>query len=321
MSNPGLSEIITTCLRNREKKITDNFTNKNAFLKRLKSKGNIRKLDGGRTIVRPLAYAENSTFTRYSGSEVFNTSASDVITAAEYNWKQAAISVFINGLEKRQNSGNSGLFDLLEERINIALKTFDNSISSDIYSDGLSDGGRQIGGLQAALADANNTGTYGGIARSGNSFWQHYVYDASSDGGAATSAANIQDYMNQVWINTMRGEDMVDLILASNDYWIFYLSSLQAIQRIQTIGGSDAGSKMSLKFFDADVIADGGSGIGSSRMYFLNTDYISLDVHKDAFMTTDDSRQSTNQDATIVPIFFQGNITASNMKQCGLLKA
>ena len=69
MASPNLSEIVTTTLRDRSKKLADNVTNHNALLKRLNERGNIKLVsDGGRTIVQELEYAENTTFKWYTGS-------------------------------------------------------------------------------------------------------------------------------------------------------------------------------------------------------------------------------------------------------------
>lgn len=66
-TSPNLSEIVTTTLRNRSKKLADNITNNNAILRKLNARGNVATFSGGRTIVQELEYAENSTYTRYSG--------------------------------------------------------------------------------------------------------------------------------------------------------------------------------------------------------------------------------------------------------------
>ena len=52
MASPNLSEIVTTTLRNRSGKLADNVTNNNALLNRLNKKGNVKPVDGGRTIVQ-----------------------------------------------------------------------------------------------------------------------------------------------------------------------------------------------------------------------------------------------------------------------------
>jgi hypothetical protein len=61
MASPGLTEIVTTTLQNRSGVIADNMTNNNAILNRLNKRGRVKPVSGGRTIVRELSYAENST--------------------------------------------------------------------------------------------------------------------------------------------------------------------------------------------------------------------------------------------------------------------
>jgi hypothetical protein len=130
-----------------------------------------------------------------------------------------------------QNAGEEAIIDLLESRISNAERTLTNNVAVDIYSDGTADGGRQIGGLQALVA-ATNTNTVGGISANTYSFWQNIAFSSVTNGGSAASSANIQSYMNRVWVQLVRGADRVDLIVADNNYYRFYLESLQAIQRI-----------------------------------------------------------------------------------------
>jgi len=107
----------------------------------------------------------------YSGSETLNIGASDVITAAEFDWKQAAVAVQASGLEiDVQNTGKEMVIDLLEARIKNAERTMKNNITSGLYSDGTGTGGKQIGGLQLLVADDPTTGTVGGINRATYSF-------------------------------------------------------------------------------------------------------------------------------------------------------
>lgn len=319
MATPNLSELITTTLRRRDKKIIDNFTNKNALLKRLKDKGKVKKVSGGRTIVKPIYYDDNNTFQRYADYETLNTAASDVISAAEYEWKQANVNVVISGAERRKNSGESQLFDLLESRIENAILTMENNICSDLYSAGTADGGKQINGLQALVAGDPTTGTVGGINRATYTFWRNQAYDFSAN-AVTPSATTIQAAMNDQYVNCLRGADQTDLILAANNYWLFYLASLQANQRFTDADSGMAGFT-SIKFMNADVVPDGGSGIPTSTMYFLNTNYLSFDVHPDAFMSPDDEITSINQDAVVVPIRFMGNLTMSNAARQGIVLA
>lgn len=297
-------------------------TKNNALLNRLKRKGNVKPVSGGRTIVQELEYAENGTYQRYSGYEALNISPSDVFTGAEYNYAQAACAVSISGLEQLQNSGEEQIIDLLAGRIKNAEKTMANNISIDCYSDGTASGGRQIGGLQL-LVPAVNTNTVGGINAGTYTFWQNIAYSSVTNGGAAASAAVMQRYMNSIWVQLVRGSDKPDLIIADNNYWRFYLESLQAIQRIQSDEMASAGFS-SLKYMNADVVLDGGFGGGAptNSMYFLNTDYIFLRPHTERnFAPIGDDRYAVNQDALVKLIGFAGNMTVSNRRLQGFLGA
>lgn len=321
MASPNLGEIITTTLRNRTGKLADSVSKNNALLNRLLEKGKVETVDGGRTIVQEIEYQENGTFKRYAGYDLLNIAPSDVMTAAEFDWKQAVAAISISGLEQRQNSGKEQIIPLLAKRIKNAQKTLRNNIALDCYSDGTADGGKQIGGLQAAVPNNPTTGTYGGINRATWAFWQSQKYSGLTDGGGAVASTNIQKYMNSLWFKCVRGADHPDLIVADNNFYNFYLQSLQTIQRITSDKMAQAGFT-SLKYMNADVVLDGGFGGGApvSQMYFLNTDYIFLrpDAQRN-FVEIGGERVNPNQDAVVKLIGWMGNLTASNMFLQGTL--
>lgn len=321
MASPNLSEIVTTTLRNRSKTLSDNVSNNNALLMRLKQRGKIKPFSGGRTIVHELDYAENSTYKRYSGYETLDISPSDVISAAEFNIKQVAIAVSISGLEQLQNSGEEQMIDLLEARIENAERTFMNNMSTDIYSDGTADGGKQIGGLQSIIADAGG-GTVGGIDSSSFTFWQNQVYDFS-DESATPGSDTIQTAMNQLYLDCARGPDAPDLIVADNLYFRYYWESLQANQRFTDEKLGQAGFQ-NLKFMGADVVFDGGQGgsAPASHMYFINTNYLKLRPHRDRdYVPLEPDRFSVNQDAMVKLMAWAGNMTCGNRSLQGVIVA
>jgi hypothetical protein len=322
MASPNLSEIVTTTIQSRSKKLADNVTKNNAILSRLNKRGKVKPVSGGDVILQELEYAENGTYKRYSGYDVLNITPSNVFSSASFNWKQAAVAVSISGLEQLQNSGPERMIDLLESRIGNAERTMENNIAADMYSDGTSDGGKQIGGLQLLVADTPTSGTVGGIDRATYSFWQNVAKDATTDFGAAVTSANIQSYMNRVWLALVRGTDKPDLIIADNTYFRAYWESLQAIQRITSNDEAMAGFE-TLKYMNADVVFDGGYGgaAPSNHMYFLNTDYIYFRPHKERNMVPlGGDRMSVNQDAVVKLIAWAGNMTLSNGFLQGVLK-
>ncbi len=323
--NSTFTELVSTTFRKHRKEFADNVSNNNALLMRLNQKGRKRVEDGGLTIVEELDYAENGTYQRYSGYDVLDVSASDVLSAAEYNWKQAAVHVTASGRELRINSGDSQIINLAKSRLTNAMRTFKNNYSSDVYSAGsLSN---QINGLQAIIPDTAG-GTLGGIDGDTYTFWQASVQSAAApiSGGAITvSASTIEAFMLQQWLELVRGSDKPDLIAMSNDYFTFFENSQTAIKRYTTDADLSADKASagftSMKYKTADVIFDGGSGIANSHGYMLNTDYLQLVCHRDADMTEVPEMRPINQDAEVIPIITMGNLVCSNRSLQGVFKA
>ena len=321
MPSPNLSEIVTTTMYNRSKKLADNVSNNNALLARLEKKGKRKTFTGGRQIMQELEYGENSTFGWYSGYDPLNISPSDVFTAALFDIKQASVAVSISGLEELQNSGDAAMIDLLESRINNAERTMRNQMANAVYGDGTAGAGKSIGGLQLLVSDTG-LGTVGGINAATWNFWRNVVFGAVADGGAAASTANIVSYMDRIWLQLVRGTDKQDLIVADNNYYRMYMEALQPQQRFTSSDMAQAGFE-SLKFMSADVVFDGGIGGAAplNHMYFLNTDYLYMRPHsKREYVPLSPDRFSTNQDAMVKLIGWAGNMTTSGRKFQGVLK-
>lgn len=328
MPSPGQStlfnvftELVSTTYRNHKKSFADNVSTHNALWRRLSEKGRIRLEDGGLSIVCPLEYATNSTFQRYSGFDTLNIQAVDVLTAAEFAWKQAAENVAISGLEMRSNSGESRIINFTKAKIKNAMNSFRNNMSSDIYSDGTAS--NQIGGLQALVSDLG-TGTVGGINSTTFTFWKSILQSAAAPlqggGGITPSATTIESLMLPLWIKLTRGADMPDLIVMDPVYFAYYEQSQTSLKRYAP-EDKGQGGMISMKYKTADVFFDASTLIPASHAYFLNTDYLELVVHRDANMEMVDELRSINQDAIVMPILWMGNATVSNRSLQGVIKA
>src|SRR5581483_10759735 len=300
--------------------VADNVSKHNALYRRLMAKGRIRTEDGGLSIVTPLEYASNSTYQRYSGFDALNINAVDVLTAAEYPWRQVAVNVAASGLELRTNMGESRIINFTKAKIRNAMNSFKNGLSTDLYSDGTA--ANQINGLQALIADAG-TGTVGQINSSTFPFWQNQVQSAASplQGGSALTlgASTIESLMLGLYVAQTRGTDQPDVIVASNDLYTFYEQSQTSLKRYS--GEEADGGFVSLKYKNADVFFDSSGGIPATHMYFVNTDYLEAVAHRDANMTVMDELHSVNQDAVVIPVLWMGNLTCSNRFLQGVLKS
>lgn len=315
------SELVTTTFRNHSKEVADNVSKHNALYRKLDETGNIQLEDGGLSIALPLEYANNTTYQRYSGYDVLNIGAVDVLTAAEYPWRQVAVNLAISGLEMRTNAGENRIINFVKAKIRNAQHSIANGLSADLYSDGTA--ANQINGLQALVADAG-TGTVGGINSSTYAFWQNVVQSAAAplQGGSAItpSATTFESLMLPLWIRLTRGTDMPNLIVMSDDYFTMFEQSQTSLKRY-TADQNGQGGMISMKYKTADVFFDSSGGIPAAHAYFLNTNYMKLVVHNQANITMLDEVESINQDALVKTIIWQGNLALSNRSLQGVLKA
>ena len=314
-ANANVSDIIATTIESRTRQIADNVTNNNAVLKKLSMGNRIKTVSGGSKIFQELSFAENTNAGWYSGYDLLPVGISDVISAAEFDFKQAAAPVIISGLEMLQNSGKERFIDLLESRLEVAENTMSNLVTAGIYSDGTGSGGKEITGLDAAVPLDPTTGTYGGIDRAAWPFWQSQLKNV-----AVTTT--LQADMNSLWASLVRGTDRPDLIVMDNLVWEAYVASLQAQQRFMGADVGDLGFP-TLKFMGTDVCLDGGlyfpsaasGGVGAplGTAFFLNTKYIHYRPHRDRNMVplSPNRRYATNQDAEVQILAWAGNLTMS----------
>jgi len=319
--NAVFTELVTTTFRRHKKQFADNLSNNNAYLAYMMKRGRKKLVDGGNSLVCPLDYGFNNTYQRYSGYDPLNITAQEVLSAAEYVWRQIAISVVASGEELRKNKGESKIIDLAKSRMTNAMRTWKNNFSSDLYGDGTLP--NQIDGLAKIVSDLG-TGTVGGINSTTFSFWQSLVQKAATprQGGSAIvpdgTAGKMESLMLPLWLDLVRGSDKPTIIVADNNYYSFYENGQVAIKRYTGDGPADGGFP-SLKYKGVDVIFDGNSGISDNRMYFLNLDYYELMVHEDADMEVLDQERPYNQDSSVIPIIWMGNNTCSNRRLQGVI--
>lgn len=312
MAVPNVSEIVATTIEKRSKKIQDNVTKNNGLLTYMKEGGSVRTVSGGSVIFEEISFQENANAGWYSGYDQLPVAASDVLSAAQFDFKQAAVPVVISGLDQLKNSGPEQMIDLMEGRLKVAESTMANLIAAAVYSDGTAAGGKQLIGLDSAVPVTPTTGTYGGIDRATWNFWRSQILS-----GNVETSATIQGRMNTMWASTVRGMDRPNVILADNFMWGIYMASLQPLQRFTDPKKANLGFG-AVQFMDADVILDGGIGgfATTKTMYFLNTKYLYFRPHASRNMVplSPNRRYAVNQDAEVQILAFAGNITASGLQ-------
>jgi hypothetical protein len=311
----NLGDLVVSTARDWIDNIADNVLSHNALLFRMKSKGQIKKGSGGRTIVEPLIYGTNSSVQWYQDYDTFTppTSGQAIFDGAEYQWKQCGGFIAWTGKEERMNTGEEERFDIVEVRIKQLQAQLNNTVATSMFSDGTAGAGKELTGLKVLVSDTpTSAGTVGGIDQVANSFWQNKATTT-----AAVTSVNVQGFMNTMWLNLIRNKDKPDIIVSGNLQFSAYWASLQSIQRIGSTDLGEAGF-MSLKFMDADVVFD--VNCDTKHQYFLDTDALFLRTISDraAGFEVGNERQIVNADYKVVPVFFMGNFTCNRRAGMGV---
>jgi len=318
MPNPNISQLLSTTMEAQKGDVVDNIAENNIIFFKLKERGRILKQSGGALFRETLLYAENTTIRAQGAYDTYDTTPQDVITSADFNQKIVTGTVTMTDLESLQNKGKEQIISLLKAKMEALKTSFDNKFGDYSYADGTGSSGNEIGGLALLVADDPTTGTVGGINRAtaGNTFWRNQLYDFSVESVTA-SATTITNAMNVLYRRCQtQGGQMVDLITAGDTYFGFYENSLQAIQRLNESKVGQAGFDY-LKYKSADVVFD--SKMTASKMYFLNTKYLSYKYLGDSMMSVGEATRPHNQGVTIVPMTSVGNLTMTNARVHGVM--
>lgn len=311
MAEPTVNQLVTTTLQNYHRTIYDNVTNNNALLARMKASGNVRVITGGRTIVTPLAYAEED-FKWYSGVDPLPRALKETISEAEYAPALAAASITLSGEDLTKNRGQEAILNLLEGKIANAERTLENKIGQGLYSDGTVP--KQIVGLEALVSETPAVGIVGGINAATWAFWQNQVDNVVLDpAGTVTERFEaIRSVMNQMWLKLTRGRDKPDLIMADDISYDAYESGLQDNQRYTSTQMGALGFT-ALKYKSADVVYDSTASGMPEGMFMLNTNYMKFEIYRGRnFQPLNLPDSTPDMDAITRHIAFMGALTLSN---------
>jgi hypothetical protein len=285
-------------------KLADNVFDSNPLLQRLKKKS-YEKLDGGERIIVPLNYAMVTASGWYSGADTLSTTDNEIITAAEYTWKQLYANISISRADELKNSGDSQVLSLVKNKVKIAEKTMMDKLGTGVYSAGSDP--KSIIGLRDIVATDQ---TVGGISQSSYSWWQAQV-DSST---TTLTIAAMQSRHNACTVDS----DSPTVIATTRSLYNSFYALLQPQQRFHDSESAKAGFS-SLMFNATPVIAD--SYCPASHMFFLNEKYLHLFAHKDEDMRFEAFQKPINQNVKVAKIYWMGAMGSSNNRLHGAMTA
>lgn len=275
-------------------KLADNVFVSIPLLNRLMKKG--KKVQGGTKIIVPLGYATNASVEWYSGAATLSTTDQDVITSAEFDWKQLHAPIVISRLDELKNNGPAQMVDFVQSKMQIAEKSMKETLATGVFNAGSTS--NAIIGARAFVA---TSGTYGNISMSSYSWWQSNV-------DSSTTSLSIAA-MQGLYGDASEGSEQPSVVITTQDIFDDYYSLLQPQQRFQDVESAKGGFT-SLMFNGKPIIVD--SKCPAGYMFMFNEDYLDLYVHPQEDFRFEPFAKPINQNVKIAHIYWQGALCSSN---------
>lgn len=285
-------------------KLQDNIFDSNPYFKRIKSRS-LDVIDGGTSIMQPLEYALNGAGGWYTGADTLDTSDTQIITAADYSWKQLYENISILRIEELKNSGDAAKISLVKSKMKNAEKSAMDRLGTGIYSAGTDS--KSIIGLRVFCSTSN---TVGGISQTDYSWWASNVDSTTT----TMTMAALQAQYNEAVV-----DDMAPTVaLTTRSLFNSYYGLLQPQQRFVDQEAAKGGFS-SLMFNGIPVLPD--SHAPSGHFFFINEDVVRLKVHKDENFRYAKFVEPSDQNVQIGKIYFAGAFVSGNNRLLAALTA
>lgn len=307
-------------------KVVDNFLLGNIFLMRMLSKA--QPWNGGHQIEIPIKYQKATQLGSYSGFDTFGTSQTNERVLAGVTPREYYASIVLAGIQVAVNQGDAKILDLLSTEIQSKADDLRDTMGTDAYGDGTTNGSKALTGLDAIVDDGTGTATFELLSRSTYTTW---VSTQTAQSGSL-SLANLASDFDAALI----GQEAPTIILTTPAIFSIYealltptvqhqlsstgydMMTASGVQKFS--GGPAAGTGFrSLYFRGVPVIAD--EKCTSGRLYMLNENHIFMKTLKHpwhpeikAGFSWTGLKEPTNQDAEIGQLLWKGNLMADSCR-------
>ena len=265
--------MLSTTMHNYHRQLTDNIFQGRPLLNFMMSKGRVRKVNGGISIVEPLIYAEGEAGS-YSEWQQLTVTPQEGISAAQFPWRQLYATIAISGLEEAQNNGKEQVLSLLEAKVMQAEETLKNRLSKQLYGTQASpDPTKDFLSLDAVI---DSTGAIGGIDPVANTWWKSVETAVGAVDGTGLEKALAAAYHS----SSDSGSDRVDAIFTGQGVYEFYESTLTPQVRYTDTKSANLGF-MNLLFKQTPIYWDFDCPAGFA--YGINSKYVGLVFHSQRY--------------------------------------
>lgn len=303
-----LDELISTTFDKVKPVLADQITSELPLLAALNSKLRVTE-DGGLTIRRPVLYAFNDTVGSYSGYDLLDTTPQDGFGYAEYDWKQYAGSVTIDGRTLRINEGAARIINVLQAKTEQLRVSMEDDLNTMFWADVTTEGnsGKDFLSVPAIVGDGTTTNatgktTLGGIDNDsdGQTWWRSRIatnLDLTTIEGVAT--------MNHMRNGLRLAKSAPDFAFTTQAVFEAYEALAAPNIRFQDLKMADLGFDV-VAHKGTEVIFDG--DVPSAQLFYLNSKYLEFVQKSGAWLSMTDFVRPANQDAKTALVLSMGEL-------------
>jgi len=323
-----------------------------AFLALMRIKDAVKKQNGGERIRAPLMYDDNGTVDAKTGYGIIDTTPQEGMTTAFYDWRELAGSITISRKEERQNSGESAILELLDQkriqaemtmRETLNRQIVQGAVSSSAFVPTTNSADSNALGLNPLgyflrkdnTANPGTGGNVGNISASANAWWRHHtatVASGSTDTGN-DYALNVSTYkgfvvaLKRMYNFCSRGSGGgPNIVLFDQGSFETYENALDDKVRYTDTKMADMGfDTIKLKgatcIWDEQVpdIYTGTTAITKGTAFFINTNFYKLIIDSETDIVVTPFVEPENQTVKTAKILFMGNTVCTNLRKLGVV--
>lgn len=282
-------------------KVQDNVYGSNSALARFNRPSKKMIISGGSDIQAPVYSSSNTSGGWFSGYENLDTTETDNISSATFNWKEAYEAIRISQLDEAKSNGEAAAVRLIFAKAKLGEMAMRDRLVGGIFSDGATGvgGTKEILGLQATLSA---TSTYGSIAVADLPSWAAQV----ADNGGTNRALTMNLLQASHGAATFDDEHPTVYYMKQSIYDVLW-GLFQPFQRL-------AGSAEMAKLGFENVIELNGvpclvdSHMLANNIFGVNENMVKLAVHKNYDMIMDNLDKVEGSATSLGRIFWKGNL-------------
>lgn len=275
-------------------KAVNNVFDTNYLLKRLRS--NQKTFSGGTKIAQPLEYDELVSGGSFQGLEILEVEVNDIISNAEFDWRQYYVTMGWSRRDYLMNKGNKEqVVNMVSSFSRNASQKMQKNLTTGLFQTSKAKS-TDIDGLVTAICAAGSTAC-GGLTSTDIATWTPQRDTTTTK--LSLASLNAQER------GASDGTDRVSIWVTTDDIYGYFYDIATPLERLQNKEAGDLGFT-ALSFNGKPFMSD--KNCTSSYVFGLNENHLWLVSHSDEDMRYEPPVKPLNQAASLGQIFWMGNI-------------